>query len=130
MTLNDPLANVLSHIMNYEKTGKKEVLTRHNSRMIRRVLDVLNEKLFIGKYEVIKDNRGGKLKISLIGKINKIGAIKPRFDVKVDNFEKYEQRYLPAKDFGVIIVTTSQGIMTHNEAKEKNIGGKLIAYCY
>jgi small subunit ribosomal protein S8 len=116
--------------MNYEKTGKKEVLTRYNSGIIRRVLDVLNENLFIGKYEIIKDNRGGKLKIHLIGKINKIGAIKPRFDVNVDNFEKYEQRYLPAKDFGIIIVTTSKGIMTHKEAKEKHLGGKLVAYCY
>ena len=60
----------------------------------------------------------------------KCGAIKPNFSVKKDGFEKFEKRYLPAKDFGVLIVSTSQGIMTHVEAKEKKLGGKLIAYVY
>ena len=47
-----------------------------------------------------------------------------------DEFEKFEKRYLPAKNFGILIVTTPEGIMTHNEAKERGIGGRLLAYMY
>ncbi|MDZ4226799.1 MAG: 30S ribosomal protein S8, partial [Candidatus Pacearchaeota archaeon] len=60
----------------------------------------------------------------------KCGVVKPRFPVKLDEFEKFEKRYLPAKNFGIIIVSTSNGIMTHIEAKEKKLGGRLIAYIY
>ena len=70
------------------------------------------------------------MKINLIGSINKCGVVKPRFSVKKNDFEKYEKRYLPAQNFGILIVSTSQGIMTNYEAKEKNLGGKLLAYVY
>jgi len=45
-------------------------------------------------------------------------------------YEKWEKRFLPAFDFGLLIVSTSQGVMTHKEAREKGIGGRLIAYVY
>ena len=57
-------------------------------------------------------------------------AIKPRYMVSVSEIEKYEKRYLPAKNFGIIIISTSQGLMTHQTAIDKNIGGSLIAYIY
>ncbi len=130
MTNNDPLANVLSHILNYEKVGKQEVITKQNSKLIRKVLSIMQEKGYIGGYEEIDDGKGGILKIHLIGAINKCGAIKPRFQIGLDEFEKFEKRYLPSKDFGFIIISTNQGLMTHQEAKEKGIGGTLISYCY
>ncbi len=66
----------------------------------------------------------------LLGKVNKCGAIKPRFSVKKGGFEKFEKRYLPAKNFGMIIVSTSKGLMMHDEAKKKGLGGRLISYVY
>ena len=61
---------------------------------------------------------------------NKIGVVTPNFTVQQNSFEMFEQRYLPAKDFGVLIVTTNKGIMTHKQAKERRLGGKLLAYAY
>ena len=90
----------------------------------------MNENHYIGSFEVIEDGKGGILKINLLGNINKCGVIKPRFSTKNNTFEKWETRYLPAKDFGTIIVSTSKGIMPHYQAKEKKMGGKLLAYCY
>jgi small subunit ribosomal protein S8 len=130
MSLNDPLANVLSQIQNYEKLGKKEVITENNSKLIKNVLSIMNEHGYVGLFEEVVDSRGNYLKISLLGKINKVGVIKPRFQIKKDEFTKFEKRYLPAKDFGIIIVSTSQGLMTHKQAKDKKIGGRLISYCY
>lgn len=70
------------------------------------------------------------MKIQIIGTLNKCAVIKPRFSVKKDGYEKFEKRYLPAKDVGVIIVSTSQGMITHTEAKKKGLGGSLVAYFY
>ena len=130
MTLNDPLANVLSHIDNYEKLGKKELITKNNSKVIRKVLNIMQENGYIGSTEEDKDNKEGPLKINLLSNINKCGVIKPRFRIKNDGYEKFEKRYLPAKGFGIIIISTSQGLMIHTQAKEKKIGGTLISYCY
>ena len=47
-----------------------------------------------------------------------------------NKFEKFERRYLPAKDLGILFVSTPKGIMTHYDAKAKKLGGKLLAYCY
>ena len=50
--------------------------------------------------------------------------------MKKNEFEKFERRYLPAKGFGFLLVSTSKGIMTNEEAKTNGVGGKLIAYIY
>lgn len=128
--LNDPVANVLSYINNHERLGRKEIVVSNNSKIIRKILDILNANDYLGTYTEIDDGKGKLLKINLIGSINKIGVIKPRFNVKKDDYEKFEKRYLPAKDFGILIVSTSKGMMTHIEAKEKGLGGRLICYCY
>ena len=54
--------------------------------------------------------------------------IKPRFSVKRKNLEKYEARYLPAQDFGLLILSTTHGVLSHSGAKELRTGGKLLAY--
>ena len=130
MALNDPLANVMSKLVSFEKVGKKEVLVSPSSKLIKKILDILNDHNYIGKYKTTKYNWGELITIPLLSKINNCGVIKPRFSVKKDNFEKFEKRFFPARDFGIIIVSTSKGIMTHKEAIEKKIGGKLLAYIY
>ena len=128
--LNDPLASALSKIMNAEKRSKKEVLIKPASKMIKTILTIMNKNNYIGSFEEIEDGKGKFLKINLLGNINKCGVIKPRFSTQKDNFEKWEKRYLPAKDFGIILVSTPQGVVTHHEAKKQGTGGKLLAYCY
>ena len=128
--LNDPLANAFSKIMNAELTGKTECMLKPVSKLLSKLLTMMQDKRYIGSFKVIEDGKGGLIKLSLIGKINKCKVIKPRYPVKKDGFEKFEKRYLPAKDFGIIFVSTSKGIMTHIEAKEKKLGGRLIAYVY
>ena len=130
MTLNDPLANVFSNIINCEKIGKNQVTIKPASKLIKRILTLLQDKKYIGGYEEIKDGRGNMLTINLIGAINNCGVIKPRYATTLDSYPKYEKRYLPAKGFGILVVSTSKGLMTHEEAKEKKLGGRVLAYCY
>ena len=128
--LNDSLANALSKIMNNEKIGKNICIIKPISKTIKNILKLMNEKQYIGTYQETEDGKGGFITIDLLGKINKCGVIKPRYPVKKDGYEKFEKRYLPAKDFGVIFVSTTKGIMSHIDAKKKNLGGSLLAYCY
>ena len=90
----------------------------------------MQENLYLGEFKEIEDGRGNVIKLHLLGKINKCGVIKPHYPIKKDGFEKFEKRYLPAKDFGIILISTTKGIMIHTEAKKKNMGGILFAYCY
>jgi len=130
MTLNDTLANVMSHVLNEDKQGKKEITVGCNSKVIKTVLQILQDNTYIGAFKENVDNRGGTITINLLGNINKCGVIKPRFNVKATEYEKFEKRYLPAFGFGLLIVSTSQGMMTQVEAVKKNLGGKLVAYVY
>lgn len=130
MTMNDTLSSAMSAILNSDKVGKLECAVSPSSKLIKKVLDILKESGYIESYKEIEHASKQSLVINLSGKINKCGAIKPRFAIPKDGYEKYEKRYLIGKDFGILVVSTSKGIMTHLKAKEKKIGGKLIAYCY
>lgn len=130
MSMNDTLAAILSHIGNYAKDNKTELVTANNSVFIKKILQILQDNQYIGGFEEVADGKQNWLKINLIGAINKITVIKPRYAVQKDTYESFEKRFLPAKDFGIIIVSTAEGLMTHIQAKEKAIGGRLICYCY
>jgi ribosomal protein S8 len=54
----------------------------------------------------------------------------PRFDVSADGYEKWIGNLLPSRQFGHIVVTTSYGIMDHEEARRKGTGGKLLGFFY
>jgi small subunit ribosomal protein S8 len=130
MSLNDPLANLLSQIVAYEKAGKKELTTKSNSKLVKKILSIMQDNMYIGGFEEQPDSKGSLLKVNLLGRINDVGVVKPRFSVKKGNFEKFEKRYLPAKDFGILVISTPHGMMLHTEAKKKGIGGRLVCYCY
>jgi small subunit ribosomal protein S8 len=127
---HDPYAAALSKILNAEKAAKQEVMIRPATKLLKKTFDILKENNFIGGYEEVKDGKGNIIKVNLNGNINKCLAIKPRFPITKEDYENYEKRFLIAKDFGFLILSTPKGLMTNKEAKEKGIGGKLIAYVY
>jgi len=126
----DPLANALTNMRNNELQGNERCKISPASKLIGHVLRTMQKEAYIGEFEYVDDGKAGKFIVELEGNINQCGVIKPRHAVKKDEFEKFETRYLPAKNFGIMIVTTPEGIMTHKEAKEKAIGGRLLAYIY
>lgn len=128
--LNDPLANVMSLLLNNEAIGKSECLVKPVSKLIKEILKVMKENGYVGEFNEVEDSRGNYINLTLTGNINKCCVIKPRYSVKSKNFEKFEKRYLPAKDIGILLVSTPRGIMTHYDAKSKKMGGRLLAYCY
>ncbi len=130
VNLSDPLSSALSTIQNYETRRKKLCVIWPASKLLGEVLRVMKENGFINDYRFIDNGRQGKFVVELSGRITKCRAIRPRFSTTVDEIEEWEKRFLPAKDLGILVLTTPQGIMTHNEAKNRHIGGKLLAYVY
>jgi len=124
------LAETLSVIKNAEVRNKKVIVRRPVSKLLVEVLKIAKREGYITDFEQYADKRGGEIKIHLKGAINNIGVISPHFSVKYTNLEKFEERFLPAKDFGRLILTTPKGVVTHVEAKEKKLGGKLLAFVY
>ena len=126
----DPLNDTMVIIKNAGHGGRADVKLKPASKLIGMVLRVMHENGYISEFELLEDSRGGSYRVKLSGSINDCGVIKPRFSVKMMELEKFEARYLPAQDFGVLILTTTQGVMSHSKAKELGVGGKLLAYVY
>lgn len=124
------LANGLTTIINNETRNKRECVISPASKLLGRVLRIMQLNGYIGEFEFVDDGRSGKFKVQLLGRINQCGAIRPRFSVKTDELEKWEKTFLPSREVGIIIVSTSKGALSHKEALDKNIGGKLLAYVY
>ena len=126
---HDLLADMFCIIKNAETIGKSECLTPA-SKLIEGVLKVIQKHKYIGKFEHVEDSRKPMFRVELLGKVNDCNAIKPRFSANKDEFIKFEKRYLPASNVGVLILTTSKGIIDHTEAKKQNTGGTLLGYVY
>ncbi len=127
---NDPLNDALSTIKNASLSGKHKCRISPSSKLIGRVLKVMQENGYINQFEFIEDGRGGAFEVTMRGGINNCGVIKPRYAVKRTDLDKYESRYLPAQDFGVLILTTTEGVISHMKARNLEIGGKLLAFVY
>ncbi len=62
--------------------------------------------------------------------LNKTGVISPRYNIRLADLEKWVVRLLPARQFGYVVLTTSSGIMDHDEARRKHVAGKIIGFFY
>lgn len=130
MTMMDTLSSGLTTIMNTEMRNKRDCVISPASKLLGRVLRVLQLNGYIGEFEFIEDGRTGKFKVQLLGRVNKCGAIKPRYSVAADGFENWEKTYLPAREMGLLVVSTPFGVISHKEARQKNVGGRLLAFVY
>lgn len=132
------LSDALKTIYNAEKKGKRQVLLRPSSKVLIKVLQVMQKngiKIFyflgyINEFEVVDDHRSGKVVINLNGRINKCAAISPRYDITIDDIDKLASTLLPSRQFGHVLLTTSMGIMDHNEARRRHVGGKVIGFFF
>ncbi|MEM2936789.1 MAG: 30S ribosomal protein S8 [Candidatus Bathyarchaeia archaeon] len=130
MTMMDTLSSGLTTIKNNELRNRRECIISPASKLLGRVLRVMQLNGYIGEFEFVDNGRSGKFRVQLLGRINRCGAVKPRFPVRANEFETWEKSFLPSRDVGIIIVSTPQGVISHREAKEKGIGGRILAFVY
>nr|XP_042128174.1 40S ribosomal protein S15a-like [Peromyscus maniculatus bairdii] len=117
MVPKNALADALKSINDAEKRGKCQVLIRPCSKVIVRFLTVMTKHGYTGEFEIIDDHRAEKIIVNLTGRWNKCGVRSPRFDVQLTDLEKWQNSLLPSCWFGFIVLTTSAGIMDHEEAR-------------
>ena len=126
----DPLNDALAKLYNAEQAGKYNVELAPASKLLGSVLEIMQSSGYVGEIERNENGRGGAHNVHLRGAINQCGVVKPRHSVRRLEFDKWEGRYLPAQDFGLLILTTNSGVMHHKDAKENRIGGRLLAFVY
>nr|CAD2187137.1 unnamed protein product [Meloidogyne enterolobii] len=124
------LADALKSINNAEKRGKRQVIIRPSSKVIVRFLTVMMKHGYIGEFEIVDDHRAGKIVVNLTGRINKCQVISPRFDIRMADLEKWTSNLLPSRQFGFLVLTTSSGIMDHEEARRKHAGGRFSDFSF
>ncbi len=123
----DIVADALNMMKNAKKARKEVVVVKRISNLLIEILKIMKQKKAIKKYKINSNEK--TLEITL-NELSECNAIKPRFTVNKSQIEKYRRRFLPARDMGTLIVSTNQGLMTHEEAVKENTGGCLIAYFY
>ena len=126
---HDLVSDVFSTVKNAEFIGKNTCVVPA-SNLIKDILKVVQENKYIGDFEYIDDGKGGKFSINLIGKINNCNSVSPRYSVRKDEIIKYEKRYLPAENVGILIVSTPKGVMDQKKAKKEKTGGKLLGFVF
>ena len=125
----DIVADALNQIMNAKLVEKKKLRISKYSTLLTNLLEMMKKAGHID-FE-IKENEGGKSYVSVkILKLNKCLAVKPRYYVKKNEVEKYLRRFLPSRNFGSLVISTSKGLMNQKEAEENKLGGAIIAYFY
>ena len=72
-------------------------MLRPVSKVVVKFLKVMQKHGYINEFEIIDDQRAGKIVVDLNGRLNKCGVISPRFDVKLSEFEKFIYQILPSR---------------------------------
>ncbi|XP_058110992.1 small ribosomal subunit protein uS8-like [Magnolia sinica] len=124
------LNDALKSMYNAEKRGKRQVMIKSSSKVIIKFFLVMQKHGYIGEFEYVDDHRSGKIVVELNGRLNKCGVISSHFDVGIKQIEPWTARFLRSRQFGYIVLTTSVGIMDHEEVRRKNVGGKVLGFFY
>ena len=132
MVLTDPIADFLTRIRN-ANMAKHDSVEIPASNIKKSLTEILKQEAFIRDYEVTEDSKQGVIKITLkygpngervISGLKRISKPGLRNYVSADNLPKV------LNGLGIAIVSTSAGILTDKEAREKNVGGEVIAYVW
>jgi small subunit ribosomal protein S8 len=126
----DLLNDALVALRHADLQGKQAVTLAPASKLVGEVLRILQSTQYIDDFTFVQNGRGGSYEVKLARRINSCGVIKPRLAVRVRDLEKFESRYLPAQDFGRLVLSTSHGVITQVEAREQKVGGRLLAYVF
>ncbi|MEK6894743.1 MAG: 30S ribosomal protein S8 [Nanoarchaeota archaeon] len=121
----DIVSDGLNRIMNAKLAGQTNITLKHHSKFLQNVLAIGKLKKYISEYSVTP--KGLYVEFNTL---NRCRAVKPRYIVKVKDIDKYVRRYLPARGIGILVISTSRGLVTHQTALDKGIGGSIVAYFY
>ena len=133
MTMSDPIADMLTRIRN-ANTAKHDTVDIPSSKMKLAIADILVKEGYVAKYELIEDGSFKTIRVTL-----KYGADKnEKIITGLKRISKPGLRvYAGAEELpkvlgglGVAIISTNEGVMTDKEARQKNVGGEVLAFVW
>jgi len=126
--ITDPIADMLTRIRNAQAVRKSEVLIPF-SKLKFELAKILKHENYIQELERIEESKFPQIRIVLKYDQNKLGAI-----ANIKRISKPGKRIYVSKNnipsvlnnLGIIIISTSSGLMTNKEARRKGIGGEIL----
>ena len=131
MVMTDPIADMLTRVRNAIQRKHATVLVPA-SKLKLEILRVLKEEGYISDFEKIEDEKQGMISITL-KYVEKTPVIKGLKRISKPGLKVYAKRNeLPKvlNGLGVAIVSTSGGVMSDREARQKNLGGEDLAFVW
>ena len=119
----DIISDGLNEIMNAKKARKNKLVVT-SSKFFLDLLALAKREGYLESFKATGHE------VEIVFKLHECKSIKPRFHVRVQDLEAYMRRFLPSRQLGIIIISTSKGLLTHKEALEQGLGGSLIAYFF
>ena len=133
MTMSDPIAYMLTRIRN-ANTAKHDTVDVPSSKMKLAIADILVNEGYIAKYDIVEDGAFKTIHITLkygkdknekiITGLKRISKPGLRVYANTENLPKV------LGGLGVAIISTNLGVLTDKEAREKNVGGEVLAYIW
>ena len=132
MSMNDPIADMLTRVRNANSAGK-ETVSMPTSKKLAEIARIMDEEGYIEGYEIEPSEPRDTLTITL-----KYGEKKARTIRGLKRISKPGLRIYAGKDelprvlggLGCAIISTSSGVMTDRDARAKGVGGEVIAYIW
>lgn len=132
MSMNDPIADMLTRVRNANSAGH-DTVSMPSSKKLVEIARIMQEEGYITGYEIEPSNPRDTLEITL-----KYGVKKARTIRGIKRISKPGLRIYAGKDelprvlggLGTAIISTSQGVMADRDARKKGIGGEVIAYVW
>jgi len=128
MSLNDPIADMLTRIRNGVRSGKKQVSIKA-SNVCKSISEVLKQEGYIQDYDCIEDGCQGLIRVTLkydpegrpvIQKIDRTSTPGCRMYASVDQLPNV------LGGMGIVIVSTSKGVMSDRGCRQAHVGGEVL----
>ncbi|KAH1105481.1 hypothetical protein J1N35_009249 [Gossypium stocksii] len=120
------LNDALRSIVNAEKRGKATVELKPISTVISSFLTIMKYRGYIRNFVLLNPHRVGKITVELQGRVNNCRALTYWQDIKVKDIQKYTTFKLPTRQWGYVVISTPDGILDHEEAIRRNVGGQMV----
>ncbi|CAD2072506.1 MULTISPECIES: 30S ribosomal protein S8 [Phocicoccus] len=132
MTVSDPIADMLTRIRN-ANIVRHESLEIPASNIKKEIAEILKNEGFVKNVEYVEDDKQGIIRVFL-----KYGSNNERVITGLKRISKPGLRVYAKRDelpkvlngLGVALISTSEGVLTDKEARNKNVGGEVLAYVW
>ncbi|KAJ7969493.1 40S ribosomal protein S15a [Quillaja saponaria] len=115
-------------IVNAERRGKATVELQLISTVMSSFLRIMKDRGYIKNFHVYDPHRVGRITVELQGRVNDCRALTYRQDIKTRDIEDYKLRTLSTHQWGYVVISTPDGVLDHEVALRRNVGGQVPGY--